>query len=161
MQSGMIGAMRKQLELSLGMIEGEIEACPDTLWNEKAGGFVFWQQILHALTGTLYWTRTSPGGFTEPFCDREVYPELDGDPVGRVTKEEMLGLAGETRKAVEAFLAGKDDAWLLAPNAIYAKISNADVAIGQIRHLMYHAGHCDSALRERGNSATEWLEYYG
>lgn len=156
-----LGAIKIQVGLSFKMIESHIDACPDSLWNEKVGGFVFWQQILHALAGCLYWMREQNGEFDEPFRDREAYPELDQDPVGKVSKDEMRELARKARELTEALYAGKDDAWLIEPNPMYGKITNADAAFGQIRHLMYHAGHCDSALRERGLNAVEWEEYFG
>ncbi len=158
MSNGLLRIVETQLDLSLRMVEGEIEACPDALWNEKAGGFVFWQQILHALTGTLYWTREEGTLFEEPFKDREVFPELEAPPKGSVAKEELRDLAGRVRSQVGRLLAGRDDSWLAAPCGAYGGITNADALLGQVRHLMYHAGHCDSALRERGEAATEWLE---
>ncbi len=154
----LIRVMKTQLDLSLNMVKSAIDSCPYGLWGAKAGGFVLWQQILHALCGTLFWMRGSSGEFDEPFRDREVYPEFERDPVGTVTKGEMRALAERTSALTEAFFAGKDDVWLLAPSAIYDKRTNAEVALGQIRHLMYHAGHFDCALRERGLTAVPWEE---
>jgi len=154
----LIRVVKNQLDMSLAMVKSAIEACPDGLWGAKAGGFVLWQQILHALSGTLFWMRGDNGEFDEPFRDRKVYPELERDPVGTVTKGEMRALAERTGALAEAFFAGKDDDWLLAPNATYDKRTNAEVSLGQIRHLMYHAGHFDSALRDRGLAAVPWEE---
>ena len=36
MSNGLLRIVETQLDLSLRMVEGEIEACPDALWNEKA-----------------------------------------------------------------------------------------------------------------------------
>lgn len=157
----LIRSLKIQLDLSFNMVESQIDACPDSLWNGKTGGFVFFQQILHALAGSLFWMREQNGDFDEPFKDREVYPELEKAPVGTVSKEEMRALAQKARRLFEAFFAAKDDLWLFEPNGIYDKITNADAVFGQIRHLMYHAGHCDSALRERGIAAVKWEEYFG
>lgn len=156
-----LSAMKAQLDLSFRMIESGIESCPEGLWNAKAGGFVYWQQILHCLAGLLYWMRGEGAEFEEPFKEREAYPELEKDPVGSVSKSEMRELAERARETIAAFFAGKDDGWLLLPSPIYGKITNADTAFGQIRHVMYHVGHCDSARRERGLEAVAWEEYFG
>jgi len=78
--------LKIHFDLSMDMIENHINNCPDELWDQKCGGFVFFQQILHCLTGTLFWTRSTNNDFTEPFHDRVVYTELEKDPVGKITK---------------------------------------------------------------------------
>jgi hypothetical protein len=143
------------------MLENLIEECPDEVWNIKAGGFVFWQQILHTLTGTNFWMRQLGDNFTEPFSERKVYPELDNEPIGNVTKEEVLEYKEQVKNLCTLFFENKDDAWILENSHIYDKISNMDVALGQIRHIQYHIGHCDSILRERGLRAAEWIDYFG
>lgn len=161
MSDSFVRILKNQLELSFRMIEGEIDACPETLWEEKAGSFVFWQQILHCLAGLLYWTRADGVSFEEPFHERNAYPELERDPEGSVTKVEMRELSVRAGKQARALTDGKNDEWLLEPSPLYGKITNADVIAGQIRHVMYHAGHCDSALRERGHKTPEWTEWHG
>lgn len=146
---------------SYSMLEKHIENCPDALWNEKAGGFVFWQQLLHAITGLKFWTRADNSAFIEPFKDRNVYPEFEKDPEGFVSKAEMTALFSEVRNQVDAFLGNRDDAWLLEENAVYRKVKNIDVIQGQIRHLQYHVGHCNAALRERNLKAVGWEDNLG
>lgn len=153
--------LKIHFDLSFEMMARHVDNCPDGLWDAACGGFVFWQQVLHALTGTLYWTRSEKADFVEPFRERNVYPELERAPVGKVSKAELRELATAVGRQADALLDGKNDAWLLEPNVLYGKIANFDVIQGQIRHLLYHAGHCDSALRERNESAVEWIEYYG
>lgn len=153
--------LERELGLSVDMLANEIEACPDSLWGERAGGFRFFQQILHALCGLEFWTRTAPAEFKEPFSDRALYPELDGEPEGSATKAELRDYAARVRAQALALVRGQDDAWLASPSALHGGVSNLDIIVGQIRHLMYHAGHCDAALRERGIRPPEWLEYRG
>lgn len=153
--------LKLHLDLSLRMLMNEIDACPDDLWGEKAGGFPFFQQVLHALTGLRYWARSEGFGFEEPFAERKLYPELDGVPEGLASKEELRSFGASVARQVESFLEGEDDEWLFSPCSIHPKLTNFDVIQGQIRHLQYHSGHCDAALRERGIAAPDWLEYYG
>lgn len=158
---GMINTCRTQFFLSFAMLEKLVEQCPEDIWDLKAGGFVFWQQLLHALAGASSWMRQSGTGFSEPFAGRKVYPELDHEPEGRVTREEMQDLKDAVKVISESFFEGKEDRWLAQPSGIYDKISNLDVVFMQIRHIQYHVGHCDSILRERGFKATEWVDFFG
>jgi hypothetical protein len=156
-----VAHLRTHLLLSLDMLDRLIAICPPTIWDKTAGGFPFWQQILHALTGTLFWTRPTAGDFHEPFAERHVFPELDGTPEDQLTKEELSELSGSVRRQIATLLAHKDEAWLKKPNCIYNGILNVDAIVGQIRHLQYHVGHCNSILREHNEQAEDWLDYFG
>ncbi len=147
--------------LSLNMLDRLIELCPDRLWAEKHGGFVFWQQLLHAYTGALFWTRGPGVEFAEPYAERNLYPEFEHDPEGTISRDELSVLARRVRDQIETSIQGKTDAWLAEPSPVYDKITNADVLIGQVRHIQYHVGHCDSILREHGEQTPEWVDYLG
>jgi hypothetical protein len=152
------GALEAQFGHSIEMIALEIEACPEELWGRKAGGFPFWQQLLHALCGSLFWLRPSGDGFEEPYPGRRLFPELDGIPEGEVSKAEMRELAESVRSRAARFFAESDDLGLHQPCPAYPGISRLEAICGQLRHLMYHAGACDAALRERGFAAVDYLE---
>lgn len=158
--NSIIKTCKIQFFLSFSMLEKLIEQCPENIWDIKAGGFVFWQQILHTLTGSNFWMRQSGSDFSEPFTDRKVYPELDNEPIGNITKEEMIEYKNIVKVLCESFFSGKDDAWLTEPSGLYGKISNLDVIFMQIRHIQYHVGHCNSILRERGLKAVDWIDYF-
>ena len=156
-----IDRLHIHFNLSYKMLETHIGNCPDELWDVKAGGFVFWQQLLHAVTGLKFWTRPEKGDFIEPFSERNVYPELEKAPEGHVSKSEMRALFDETMRQVDGFFGDKDDEWLFADNAIYGKLKNFDIVEMQIRHIQYHVGHCNAILRERDLPAVGWEENYG
>jgi hypothetical protein len=161
MSNEIIRHLKIHFDLSFDMLEKHINNCPDLLWDQKCGGFIFWQQILHCLTGVLFWTRNKNDEFVEPFNEREVYPELEKDPVGRITKEEMHELVKVVKLQKEELFLNKNDKWLLANSILYNRIRNIDIIEGQIRHIQYHVGHCNSALRERNERAVEWIDYFG
>ena len=143
------------------MLDRQIEICPDEIWGLTAGGFLFWQQVFHALTGALFWTRPHDREFVEPYNHRKLFPELDGVPEGALSKAESSELSAEVRAQITGLLADRTDAWLNQPSWIYDKVLNFDVLVGQIRHLQYHVGHCNSILRENNAPAAEWLDYLG
>lgn len=161
MSRGIVEAVRTHFDMSYKMMQDLIDKCPDKLWDDKRGGFLFWQQILHAITGVNYWMRQSNERFTEPFEGKVLYPELDGDPVDSLSKEELKKYSDDVAVLCDAFFAGKDEAWLSSVSVIYDKITNIDIVFMLIRHMQYHTGHCDSILREDGFEAVEWLEYFG
>ncbi len=161
MARGLVDAVKTHFDLSYKMLQDLIQKCPDDLWNEKRGGYVFWQQILHSLTGVNFWMRTANERFIEPFEGKVLYPELDGDPKDSLTKEELKGYAKEVRSVCDAFFAGKDETWLNSTSVLYDKITNMDIVFMLTRHIQYHTGYCDSILREDGFEATEWLDYFG
>jgi hypothetical protein len=82
----MLKIAKTHFDLSFKMLEKMIDQCPDDLWNEKKGGFVLWQQLLHAFIGINFWLRENNVKFIEPFSDKKVYPELDNDPVRFILK---------------------------------------------------------------------------
>lgn len=152
---------KTQFDLSFSMLEKMIEKCPDDLWNEKKGGFVFWQQLLHAFTGINFWLRMSNEKFIEPFEDKKLYPELEHEPENQLTKGELTEYKNVVKEICKDFFADKDDEWLGSNSIIYNKIKNLDVIFMQVRHIQYHVGHCNSILRENNREAVEWLDYYG
>lgn len=157
----MLDHIRTHFDLSYDMLLNQIEICPDTLWDDRVSGFVFWQQILHVLAGVDFWTRSEQGDFKEPFKSRKVYPELEKAPMGFISRREMRIYAGEVYSQVESLFEEKNDPWLLEKNPLYNKISNIDVIEMQIRHIQYHIGHCDASLRERNFSPSEWFDFQG
>ena len=71
---------KEQLFLSFQTIENLIDITPENIWNKKSGGYIFWQQIVHCITGSLFWLRTEKKQFQEPFSELHIYPELEKDP---------------------------------------------------------------------------------
>lgn len=108
-----------------------------------------------SLTGQNFWMREINEPFTEPFSERKLHPELDADPEGELTRMELEAYKDEVKLICSAFFNEKDDVWLLSKPSIYDKISNQDIIYMLIRHIQYHAGHCDSILRQMGRNTVE------
>ena len=160
-QDSLVRHLKTHFFHATDMLESLIEICPDQLWNQKHGGYIFWQQILHALSGNLHWTRQNDRPYPEPFAEKRVFPELEQEPENQLAKSDLRDLARMVRAQNEGFFSGKPDAWLTEPCAVLATITNIDVIAMQIRHLQYHVGHCDSILREHGAKAADWIDYLG
>ena len=157
-----LNSLKDQLFLSFSMLEKIIEICPDELWNKKVSGFVFWQQLVHAFAGAYGWLREEKPEIIPPFSTfngKNIYPEFENDPEIMLTKTEVKSLFNETKETAEKWFEGKDDDWLKKP--LFDKVTRFDNTTGQLRHIMYHAGHCEAILREHGIKTGEYLDYWG
>lgn len=155
-------SLRSQFFLSFSMLEKIIEICPDELWNKKVSGFVFWQQLLHAFSGVHGWLREEKPEIIPSFPTfngKNIYPELENDPEIVLTKTDLRKLCNETKEIVEKWFEGKDDNWL--KNPLFNTFTNFDNTTGQLRHIMYHIGHCEAVFRENGIVTGEYLDYWG
>ncbi len=143
------------------MLENIIALCPDELWDKKAAGFVFWQQLVHALAGAHCWMREEKPEVSSflTFNGKNIYPELEHDPEITLTKADVKQLCDETKAAAEKWFEGKNDDWLEKP--LFETFTNFDNTTTQLRHIMYHVGHFDAVLREQGIKTGEYLDYWG
>ena len=153
--------LQNHFNISFSMLEKIIEICPEELWNKKKSAFVFWQQLFHTLSGMLFWFSDGSADFTEPFRDKNVFPELDHDPETMLAKDDIMKCCIEAKEASEKWFAGKDDEWLKLTSKIYDKLTNLDIITMQIRHIMYHIGHCEAIFRDNGIETGEYLDYMG
>lgn len=157
----LVQVSKRQFQSSYVPLVNLTKDCPDELWSTKAGGFVYWQQLLHTFTGINFWLRTEGVDFIEPFPGYKVYPELDGTPEINLTKEQVGNYTREIDRVVEQFFLRQTSESLLEASWIYDKITSLDVLLGQIRHIQYHVGHCEALLRERGCQTQKWLDFSG
>ena len=159
----LINSLKNQFSISFTMLEKIIEICPDDLWNKKISGFIFWQQLIHTFSGMKGWLREEKYEGI-PFSEingKNIYPEFENDPEIVLVKEEVKKCFIEIKEIMYNWLNGKDDNWLKLPYKIYPKITNNDITLGQLRHLMYHIGHCDAIFRDNKIKPEEYLDYYG
>ena len=144
--------------LSFDMLKKEIDYCPDRLWYEKHGDFFFWQHILHALNGLLYWTATSQVKYEEPYPERKLYPELDHEPESYLSKTEMKEIAGRAETQLHTFFASREDSWLTEKSLYDDEKIIMEIIGMQLRHIQYHVGHCNCILREAKSIPVEWFD---
>ena len=159
----LVNSLKTQLLISFSMLERIIEVCPDELWNKKVSGYVFWQQLIHAFAGVHGWLRDDKLEVMPPFSifnGKKIYSEFENDPEIMLSKADVISLKDEAKETMEKWFTGKNDEWLKKPFAIF-KFNNFDNIAGQIRHIMYHAGHCEAILRENGVKPSDYLDYFG
>lgn len=86
---------KNHLFVCFTMLSNLIDITPDDIWNQKRVGYVYWQQIVHAITGSLYWLRNNRE-YTEPFPGLKIYPELENDPEDELTKAQVHSLLNQS-----------------------------------------------------------------
>jgi hypothetical protein len=146
--------LRRHLEPSLEMLEEDLRLCPDDLWEASAAGYPYWQQIYHALESLDFWLSVRVlGGNADDYSVRrfgkDVSPDLDASCRETATKAELSEYLDDLRVVAEAALRSVDDGGDEAVDAFFT----------QIRHIQYHVGHADAALRTRGVAPGEWMGY--
>ncbi len=139
-----------------GLMEKQIEVCPDALWNKKGGGYVFWQQVLHSIACAELFALTGVDDKTVLLdkYDREIIFLLK-EPDFEVSKATMLEHARLAKAVADKFVTGLSAANLTDTQPRLSKtfgreqtMQNAVMAL--IRHCNYHLGCCDAVLRENG-----------
>jgi hypothetical protein len=164
--NALIKSLKDQFFLSFSMLEKIIENCPNELWNSKKSGFVFWQQLYHTFYYVRYWLRDENCEVNDPYKELNLNPELEKEPENILTKDNMISFNIETKEIVEKWFEGKNDDWLKLlffknpPYIQLEKLKNNDVIVDQIRHLMYHVGHCEAIFRENKIKTVEYLDYF-
>jgi hypothetical protein len=153
-----LNPLKKYFFGSFSMLEKILEICPDELWNKKAAGIVFWQQLAHAFGGAHYWLREENTEFIDPFKDQNIYLErMEKDPESILSKGVLRQYCKEIKEIAEKWFNGRDDDWLKLPSKIYNKATNNEAALMQIKHIMYHVGHCEAVFRENGIETGEYI----
>jgi len=159
--------IKRQYDYSLTMLGEMIEACPKEIWTEIKGLFPFWQQLYHALYWTDYNIQESCDG-VKIFCwktEKNVTHELDKEKTifpEYLTKNELSFYFQLFIEKKDRFFSNITDKILLEPIPHRQDgCTYLDIITNQIRHIMYHVGHCDCILRENGYSEIAWLSIYG
>lgn len=148
------GMMRDDFNWNWERLMDAVKACPDELWNRKAGGDVYWQQIYHCCACADLFTMPAGASIDMGSQDEDVV-FLQKPPSKEVSKSELLDYAGRIKAKADAWIDGIDDEALAQPHEGFSArngstFENARVLLLLSKHVFYHVGHCDALLREAG-----------
>ena len=136
-----------------GLLTQFIEVCPENIWEENNGGWPVWQQVLHAIAVLNFFIlEKEDGQFLPAPCDIGVLMlKVQGNC--KVSKDEAAKYGESVKAAVDAWLAGLDDAKLPVQHQrlskrIQRETPYAAAVVMLASHTMYHIGSCDAALRD-------------
>ena len=145
------------------MLANAIEACPDSVWSGEPPR-AFWYIAFHTLFFLDMYL--SPVGEAEfrppaPFGLAELADEV-GVPEPFHTKDELLAYLEHCRKKLDAVMAGMTEAWTVAPCPFdYRNMGNGELLLYNMRHVQHHAAQLYLLLRQRTDSAPDWVSKGG
>ena len=150
----------RQLKPPIDMLEIAIETTPVDVWSNVDGDWPIWQHILHAIYFYDKWMRLPSEPFVPPaFVDVDA-AALDKPGVDLGRDFVRLYLVDVHDRVVQ-MLSGMSDAELRADIDVNGESKPMlDIAIGQIRHLMYHAGCISAILRRATGEPLPWVGYH-
>jgi hypothetical protein len=151
-QSAAFHILKRHFDPSFEMLERLIDACPDGVWLQ------IWQQVYHTLECVDFWLRTESGDYHLRDFKKDVTPYLDQRCSDYLTQGETRGYLETMKEKAQVFFQ-TNRGRLFEPSAVNDAMTNADVILGQIRHIQYHVGDCNSILGGQGAQAVEWLGY--
>ena len=153
MSTSFSASINKDYAHILGMITAMIDACPDALWKRKAGGFVFWQQLLHAVSTAAFFAGE---GYAAPAVHQPPdVIQLKIAPSQDMSKAELKEYVTAVSQAVAAYCDALTKERLHARHETLSsyfgrEITVRDSLLKLLWHTAYHLGCCDALLREEG-----------
>jgi len=156
-------AIRRQFHAAIDMLANAIEACPDSVWRgpERTA---FWYLAFHVLFFLdLYLSSEDESRFRPPppFGLTELEPDFV--PPERVyQKDELLAYVEHCRKKFDAVMEQMTEAWVTSPCPFdYRAMSNGELLLYNMRHVQHHAAQLNMLLRQRTDSAPDWVSKGG
>jgi hypothetical protein len=155
--------IRQQFHAAIDMLANAIEACPESVWSGPAPR-AFWYLAFHVLFFLdLYLSGVDEPQFRPPppFGLTELEPGFV--PPERIyRKDELLGYVEHCRKRLDTVMAAMTEAWAANPCPIpYRAMSNGELLLYNMRHVQHHAAQLNMLLRQRTNSAPDWVSKGG
>jgi uncharacterized damage-inducible protein DinB len=147
-------ALKANFDRSWDFLTQIIDVCPDAVWNRKAGGFVFWQQLYHCFACVDFFILPKDGTPEAGPWGGDV-AMFKADPETTPAKAEVKAYAAKKKASADAWIASLDDAALAKEHEGFsarrgASMSNAMVLAIMSGHSSYHIGSCDAILRDNG-----------
>jgi DNA replicative helicase MCM subunit Mcm2 (Cdc46/Mcm family) len=154
-----IEELKKNYLIAFNGLVSLIEYCPEKLWTEKSGGYLFAQQILHAIACSIHYLHyeDETEELNEPIIARadELQPELKKTAKEVLNKKELQSLVEKFRHKINSYFKLLEDR-IEERSISDNNQNNLGVVLMEIRHLSYHAGHLDCILREKGFKSPGW-----
>ena len=156
MSASIVQAAQAPFQHSFGLLSTFIDICPDTIWEEKNGGWPVWQQVAHALSAISFFASGADDAPIVPPCPVDVV-QLKEQGTEPVSKAAMRAYAAQCKARAESYFARLQDAELVTENAplsarIGFSLTHAATLGMMASHTLYHLGSCDAAMRDHGLS---------
>lgn len=145
---------KKSFDDIYDLLEKAVEVCPPALWMRKAGGFYYWQQLVHVFGLIDAFVLEPDAPPTQTRYGLDILRLLkEGGPAPQ--KKEVLTLAKTMRTTADAYFSRMTDDALFTRNESRSQrkkreVSQLEAMITLVGHGHFHVGACDALLRENG-----------
>ncbi len=148
-----------QFDAAITMLANAIEACPDALWDQEAGGQVFRELAFHTLIYLDLYLSESEETF------RPCAPTIDVNvceeglfPTRRHSREDMLAHVAACRAKCAGRIAALTDAEAWSRCGFpWLDLTVFDMLLYNMRHVQHHAGQLNLLLRQAGGAVPRWV----
>lgn len=149
-----VQTVKESFDSIYALLETAILRCPEDLWTKKAGGFYYWQQIVHVFGIIDAFVKEPDATPSQQEYDNDTIRLLTHSP-HTPSRESVLAFAHTMRAAADAYFAAMDDSMLFQRNESRSRRKGMEVTelsamINLVGHGYFHVGACDSMLREHG-----------
>ena len=152
-----------QFGAALDMLANAIEACPDSLWRDRARNPQFWYVAYHTLFFTDFYLTETDEGFAPP----TPFTLSELDPTGVLPdrvyeKAELLRYLAHGRSRLRARLDSLDEA-RAAERCRFERrdLSELELMLYNLRHVQHHAAQLNLLLRQVVDTAPGWVSRGG
>lgn len=156
--------LQNQYESTHKMLENLLDNIPDYLWYSSYHDILVWKQIYHVVFFIDFWFREKydDSDFRSMTFHDSINPELKSEVLEgiSISRDEMKEYLNKIHSKTERVFASLSDSDMTRPIIKgVEKYTYTDVILGQIRHIMYNIGYCNSCLREHGQPEADWYAY--
>lgn len=163
-----LSVVGRQFAAAIQMVQSAVEACPDSLWDDRSHGTPFWHLVYH----TLFYADFYLSSDAESFRARDLHAGkanfLPGDygqyggvvstPEKPFTKAQLLDYAGHClRKSDEAIKGLTAERALQRCGFPWYNLNNGEFLVNNLRHTQHHAGQLALLLRRHAGIGVDWF----
>ena len=168
MQSIWQEMISRQFAAAIQMLRSAIEACPDTLWDNRFEGSPFWHLAYHALFFIDFYLSYDEKTFQAMDFHLENSQFLPGDyrefagivgtPDTAFSKDRLLEYADHCLKKSEEAIDGLTDERALERCGFWwYQLNVGEFLLNNLRHAQHHAGQLALLLRRRAGIGVDWM----
>lgn len=153
--------VKRQFDPSFEMLSLLVDQCPDVVWRVEEAGSPYWQQVYHTTFFVDFWLREeySQVEYRSMIFTKDLSCELDQPSKDWLTRDELKEYLGKIREKMGRFFGRLEDEKLSSPIVAGSGFTYLDAIAGQIRHIQYHVGQCNTILGGQGLEAVGWIAY--
>ena len=140
------------------MLREAIEACPESLWYDRADEPAFWHQAYHTISSICFYLSDSPKSYKRPPFAKDTTGDLSKTQTNALSRQQVKEYLEMVSEKCEALLNKLASMPLDGENTFpWTGPTLAHRLIYNIRHAQHHVGWMNSILRRKAEQAAKWV----